>query len=308
MRRLVFITLFALCCVPRLSAQTVYPDASSQMTLLQARLPRDAASLGMGATAVLESSSIAYSSLMNSSVAPFSANEMDFSASYALWQPGIPSSSNNMSAGFAYNYESTIAVSMAFAYDNLSDYDIADSDGVIRNSYTPSNLVVSLGAAWRFLEFLSAGFSIHYLYSNIYDNVGYGAPSFDFGLTAAHGPLSAALGVSNMGGKVGGKYSLPSSFYCAGAGTLKAGESQFNLRAEADWYFAGAFRFAAGGCWNWRFLTLRTGYNLGGGSPTGDFFSLGLGLRFESVTLDAAFLPGAAPMGGSTCFTLGFKF
>lgn len=284
------------------------PDKAASLTMLQAVVPRDPAALGMGATSVLEAVSIANSAFSNPGVIPFCSAETDFTASYESWQPELPSKSRDINVGFAYNYEHKFGVAIAFATDILAGYDVADENGVIRSEYKPSNMVAAAGIAYRFLPALAFSATARYLYSNIYDNSSYGSPSFDAGLTFGKGAVMAAAGISNLAADLDGEYPLPTAVYAAGSYLAVAGESELEFRAEADAYLYGALRLAVGGSWTYDKLAARLGYNFGGKSPVGDFFSMGLGFNAGYVHADAALLLGDGPMNRTFCVGLGFSF
>lgn len=288
--------------------EAAVPDKSSSLTLLQTVIPRDPAALGMGATSALEAVSIANSALFNPGVIPFSSVQTDFSASYQMWQPDVPSSSGNVNVGFAYNHVNKFGVSISFASDRLSGYDVADDNGVIRSQYSPSNLLAALGIAFRFIPELAFSVTARYLYSNIFDDVSYGSPSFDAGLTFGKGAFMAAAGISNAAPAVEGKYPLPASVYVSGSYLAVWDKSELELRAQSDIFLYGAVRAAAGASWTYGPVVARLGYNFGGKSPIGSFFSMGMGLSTGYVHADLALLLGDGPMNKTLCAGVGFSF
>lgn len=309
MRRLMLIVAAVLIAPVLAAAQNVaVPGKASTLSMLQTVIPRDPASAGMGAASSLEAGHSAYSAFSNPGIIPFSGEQMDFSFSWQRWQPKTPASSNNFSMGYAYNSGQKFGVALALSMDRIASYDVADGDGIIRGQYQPSNLAIAAGLSWRFIPELAISVTARYMYSNLYDDISFGAPAFDAALTFGKGMFKAAAGVRNLGKAVDGLYPLPSSAFAAVSAFRRFGKSAVEARLEAEDYFYGAFRFAAGASYSYGMLAARLGCNVGSKSPLGDFVSFGLGFAGYSVHVDAAYLCGNGPINGSLCIGIGFSF
>lgn len=266
-----------------------------------------------GGTRLTELSSVAFAAASNPAAVSFSDKTADFSAGYCGW---APSSSNVLSAAGAYKINESFGMAADLSYGMLAPYDITDASGMVKGTFRPSDITAGVGLSWRFLDYLSAGVSVRYSSSRIYQEASYGALSSDIFLMGYFNGLVVTAGVSDLGTKVkaadGTGYSLPSAL-CLGTGYgMDFGErNRLNASADFRYFLAGALGASAGIDYTFdKMLSLRAGYNYGGNSVVPDFASAGIGLRLKGFSVDASYLFASSsdPVNGSFSVSLGYAF
>ena len=180
--------------------------------------------------------------------------------------------------------------------------------------FSPSDMQVNFGVGWRFLPYLSAGANVKYVRSSLAEGHAYGAVASDLFLMSEVSDFRVALGVSSLGSKVtsasGDKFGLPASVTLgAGYGHTFAQKHGVEILAEADWYFSGALSANAGAEYTFNDLvSVRAGYRYGGKSIIPSYASVGAGVKFFGVHLDAAFLIASGPLKNTFCIGAGYSF
>ena len=127
-----------------------------------ARIARDPVSAAMGGTGVASTSASAYASFRNAAAIPYAENTLDVAAGYMNWQPSV-SPVQDISAGAAWNIAGKFGIAAGFSYGACEKYDIMDASGKAAGSFSPSQVLASLGLAWKVLPFLSLGANVKYL-------------------------------------------------------------------------------------------------------------------------------------------------
>jgi hypothetical protein len=274
-----------------------------------------AASAGKAGTSAVETSSIAFSSFGNIAAVPYSEKTAEVAAGYALWQPSTVQT-NVIAAGGAYNLSGKFGFSFAMTYGTYRPYEKFDDSGFSAGTFSPSDIQVKAGAAWRFLSCLSAGVSVGYASSSLAENMSYGAFEADMFVMAKFNDLKAAFGVTDLGSAVlsasGAKFSLPSAF-TLGLGYEKvfADMHKVDIALDADYYFAGALAASVGAEYTFDdMLSFCAGYRYGGNSIIPSYASVGLGGHFFGVSLNMAYvLPIAdSPMSNTLSLAVGYSF
>ena len=291
------------------------PLAASAQALPFVAADYSAAAAGKAGTSAVETSSVAFSSFGNVAAVPYSDKAADFAAGYTMWQPSnVPS--NVIAAGGAYNLGSKLGFSAGMTYGAYKPYEVFNESGSSKGTFTPSDIQLKAGAAWRFLPYLSAGVSLGYASSSLAEGVSYGAFEADVFLMAKFSCLKAALGVTDLGSAVvsssGAKFSLPSAF-TLGLGYEKAFADmhQVDVALDADYFFAGAFAASVGAEYTFDdMVSFCAGYRYGGNSVIPSYASLGLGGCFFGVSIDLAYaLPIAeSPMSNTLSLAVGYSF
>ena len=271
--------------------------------------------LGKGGISSVETSSIAYASFSNAAAVPFSDLKGDFAAGYTLWQPTL-SKVNIISAAGAYNINGKVGIAAGFSYGLHPGYEAFDEAGTGKGEFKPSDMMLNLGISWRFVDWLALGVNLEYAGQKLTENHKYGAFSTDLFLMTKVKGFKGAVGLSNLGTKVksagGDKFALPASL-TAGLGydVIFSGKHKMEANVEVDYYFHKAFAASIGAGYTFNdMVAVRAGYSYGGKSVIPSFASLGLGLKFAGVTLDAAYLvaDSASPMRNTLSFGLGYRF
>ena len=220
----------------------------------------DAASLGTAGANLVQTGSVANASFSNAAAIPFSEQTMDVAAGYTMWQPV---SSNILNVGAAFNLKKKFGVAVGFQYGMNPAYDVTNSSGAVTGQFSPSDMHVNVGLAWRFLPFLSLGANIGYATSSLAEGQSYGALAADVFAMAKFGGLKVTAGVANVGTTVkdaaGNEFCIPGSI-AVGAGYSKVfGEKNgIDVLVDADYYFSGWMAVAAGAAYTYNdFVSVR---------------------------------------------------
>lgn len=271
----------------------------------------DAASLGTAGANLVQTGSVANASFSNAAAIPFSERKMDVAAGYTMWQPA---SSNILNVGAAFNLKQKFGVAVGFQYGMNPAYDVTNSSGAVTGQFSPSDMHVNVGLAWRFLPFLSLGANVGYATSSLAEGHSYGALAADVFAMAKFGGLKVTAGVANVGTTVkdaaGNEFCIPGSI-AVGAGYSKVfGEKNgVDVLVDADYYFSGWMAVAAGAAYTYNDLvSVRVGYRYGGESPVPSYASVGAGVKFIGIKLDAAYLISSSPIGNTLTVSLGYTF
>ena len=287
------------------------PAAAQAQALPFVAAETDAASLGTAGANLVQTGSVANASFSNAAAIPFSEQTMDVAAGYTMWQPV---SSHILNVGAAFNLKKKFGVAVGFQYGMNPAYDVTNSSGAVTGQFSPSDMHVNVGLAWRFLPFLSLGANIGYATSSLAEGQSYGALAADVFAMAKFGGLKVTAGVANVGTTVkdaaGNEFCIPGSI-AVGAGYSKVfGEKNgIDVLVDADYYFSGWMAVAAGAAYTYNDLvSVRVGYRYGGESPVPSYASVGAGVKLLGIKLDAAYLISSSPIGNTLALSLGYTF
>lgn len=240
-------------------------------------------------------------------------DRLDASVSWYSWAPST-AASNDINADVFARLGKRIGLSAQFALDNGPRYDIYNASGVKGGFFTPKDMMLKFGAAYRILPSLSAGASFRYLSSSLTSNVSYSAVAADVMAAYDLGPATVAAGVTNLGSSVkaadGTSFGIPAAATVAGDWSMTFAEKHaIDVKAQVDWFFKGGLRAGAGAEYGFADMAfVRFGYSYGGSSPFPSFLSLGLGAKFAGVSINAAYLLGDQSIGGTLAVGAGYSF
>ncbi len=275
----------------------------------------DPAVLAKGGAGLTETSSISHSAFTNSAAIPFSESAFDVSAGYMMWQPSSVNSTV-VSAGLAYNAKGKVGIAAGFYYGMNPEYIITDANGASDGTFKPSDMHAAVGLSYRFLDFMSLGVNFGYATSTLAEGKSYGTIAGDAFVMAKFDALKVTAGVSNVLGTVisegGAEFCIPGSI-ALGAGYDKDFGEKHAVEAnlDFDYFFSGWAAAAVGAGYTFNDLvSFRAGYRYGGDSPIPSFASVGLGVQFVGVKIDAAYLVAGSdsPMKNTLAVSLGYRF
>ena len=267
----------------------------------------DPVAYGRGGASVATAAG-AYAVDNNAAAMSLSDNRFDIAATYGMW---APKSADNTVVGLGafYRINDKIAIGLSGRMLRDKPYDIATPSGQVTGSFTPNDIVAGLGLSYAVTDNISLGLSGKMLSSKIGKDLSGSSIAADLTAMYAKDAFSAALGVCNLGSALsygGEKYALP-MFAKVGAAYSVAG---FTASAEADYLFSGALMAGLGVEYTIaEIVSLRGGFHYGDAAkaiPT--YASLGLGVQFAGVHLDAAFLLASKTLGNSLRVGLGYSF
>ncbi|MDO5443961.1 MAG: PorV/PorQ family protein [Bacteroidia bacterium] len=249
--------------------------------------------------------------LQNPAARLFGKTDFDVQAAYASWGPKSGIKSNNINLDLFYKCSDKLAVTTALQTFLGMPY-VESASAVQTKEFSPNDIMIKAGAAYKFTDNLSAGVNARYMSSSLSSSSSLSAFGADAHIAADFNGLRAMAGICNIGTKVesaaGGSYSLPTSILIAGGYSSEIPENgSIDTEIDVRYLLCGALDLAAGIQYCWKdMLSVRAGYHKG--AVYGDFLSLGAGVKFSGVKLDAAYLAGSGPLGGSLMFGLGYSF
>ena len=279
------------------------------------RIDHNPASMGMGTASYADPSAAAWASFRNSAIIPLSASTASVASSWTGWMPSSGEGmSHQIGIGTAFRFGKT-GLSIGAAYMPGHPYDVMYESGLSGGEFTPSDMQAGVGLAFAMTDRLSIGFNGRFLTSSLAPDRSYTAFAGDLGVAAGFGPVTAALGISNLGTPVksndGTSYPLPASV-SAGLTWMQdfADIHSVKVSADADYFLAGHLTAALGAqyCYN-RLVSARVGYHLGTDqSVLPSFLTLGLGVQFAGFALDVSYLTANEQLGGTLCAGIRISF
>lgn len=236
----------------------------------------------------------------------FSKEKFSLEASYQNW---MPKTSNlkfyNIGLGARFG---------KFGLSLNSSYIPGKSYAVNTNqNYTPVDLYLGLGASYL-IDNMALSVKVNYYSSKLAPSVSY--TGFGFGLFGAYkiNDVILGLGVQNLGPKVksksGVEFYLPAAAVLNGKYHTAFDSIGLETVLEAKYYFNGALAANLGLIADYKDLIfLNLSYNYGGNNaPIPSYASLGLGVKFYGVKLQAAYYLASKTLSNTMTIGLGYSF
>lgn len=248
----------------------------------------------------------------------FQGSTLDASAGYISWSPSyLPVGYMNIDADYSLNGK--ISFSLDGIYGMGQEYDVYNSGGFKTGTYKPVQMLIGLGAGYRFMDCLSAQVRLKYMSDSPAPEASYGAFGADvtvngFFEVSPHGHIAAEVGGHSIGTKVtsasGAKFPLPSSLRAAGAYSHDFNpKNSLSILVQADWYLHNAFGAALAAEAEFAGLvSVSAGYCLGAKHVLPSFASAGIGFHFAGFNIDAAYIFGNEAARNSLALSLGYSF
>lgn len=295
-----------------LFAFAVSAGLMSAQTLPSLLIGSDVAAQGTASTSVGKTSG-AYSLEGNVASMALAQEKLSAGASFGLWQPDY-AKDKVIGAGATYRFGSKFALGLQFKSLLQPSYDTVTESGSVKDSFTPGETLVGLGAAYSVTEWLSVGVTGRMVKSTLAEDASASVFGADVALFFKKDALSAGLSVNNVGGKVnygGDDYDQPMLAKVGAAYRFGNPEaSSVTPSVEADVLFKGGFMAGVGLEYSYKnFLFARGGFHYGDKEkavPT--YASLGLGVRFKGISLDLAYLTASDVLGNSLSVGVGYRF
>ena len=233
---------------------------------------------------------------------------MAVAAGYGMWQPKAANAKLLSAAGY-YRISEKFAIGLQFKDLLYSSYDIVASDGRTKGTFSPTEMTVGLGLSYRIANGFSAGISLRYVGSSLAEEAKGSAFGADIALKYEKDAFQAGLSVCNVGTPInyGGENYAQPGIVRGGAAYSVAG---FTAGAEVDYLFSGALMAGLGLEYTIAdIVSLRGGFHYGDAAKAMPMYaSLGLGLQFAGLHLDAAFLLASKTLGNTLMVSLGYAF
>lgn len=270
-----------------LAAQAAFAQAVSSLLV-----PADTRSLAMGGVAL-----------------PKEASKLDVRAFYGMW---APKSANNSLIGGDVFFRAGKRVALTVEGRTFLDkpYELASSQGQVKGTFRPSDLFVGAGVSVGFSDAFGITLKGRYIMSTIAENAKGSAFCGDLSVDYNGKIAFASLGARNIGSQIsygGASYPLP--MMAALSGGVRPVDG-LTVGAEVDYLFAGGFMAGLGLEYTFAdIVSLRGGFHYGDPAKAIPMYaSLGLGVQFFGVHLDAAFLLASKTLGNTLMFGLGYSF
>ena len=284
MRKIFFAFVALIACSLSLDAQ----DASSLY------IPSDPARVGTAGIALGYDAS-AYAAEYNSSAIALSGQTFSFGASYGSWAPEASGSGVIGAGGFFRTGKIGIGLFGRRVADSREAL-LTNENSVVTGSFKPSDLVAGLGVSYALSEKLSLGAAVKFLSSSMAPGVKESSVCFDVNASYRLDALSVGAGVCNLPlstqVRAGAAYSV--------SGLSPAVEITYNT--DGGFGASAALEYGIADI-----VFLRGGYHFASGEAVPpSFASLGAGLKFAGVALDAAYILASDTIGGG--FTAGLSY
>mgnify|MGYP003313024188 CR=1 FL=1 len=258
-------------------------------------------SLSMAGASLTDTTSVSYAALGNSAMIPISQKKLDASASYMSLTPSSYKT-NVISVGVSGRIKK-FGIALGFV----------NSTGPEVNKFQEKDMLLGIGLAYKFTDFLSLGVNGRYAKQTFSDKYSYGAFMADVNLGGKVKGFGYSLGVSGLGGKVtSGKnsYSLPTSLSAGfGYDAVLGEKSVLQAHLDADYYFSSNFAAALGLQYSFNdMIFARAGYRMGGKSVVPSYGSVGLGFKIKGIHIDAGYLFGNTNLKNTISASIGYCF
>ncbi len=253
----------------------------------------DARSLSLGSVSASNEAN-AFSIFNNVAASAISGKTMEIGVNYGNWQPSL-TQSRNMSFGGYYNFASNFSIGLGYRYEMLKKQDLISNEGMTEGSFRPQGMSVDLGVAYRVWNNLSLGANLRHSRVSIH-NLQETTFSADVHLYYQCERISAGLTVNNING--GDNMIInPLNVKLAAQGALlpKSNSHQLDMHLQMGYVAPELYRsFLVGAGLEYSYSSnyfARVGYSYSDEKkymPSN--LSLGLGVNFYSIELNAAYL------------------
>ena len=299
----------AILAIPVLSHAQSEP---SGFALQSMRIGHSPVAQGMGGAGLLSTSSIAWGSYGNIAALPFSTLKGDVQVSYNNWNP---TSTNYINGAFGFNLKNKVGISGGFSNGSGKEFEMFDNNGNSAGQFTPKNIQANLGVSWRFMEWMSIGANVSINNEKLLEDFTSKAIAADVYVMGEFKGIRATAGVSKLGGKVkdasGQEFPIATSVAAAVGYAKDFDKNRIEAEADIDYFLnsASPISVAIGAAYTFNdMVSVRGGFHSGG--VISNFASLGIGLKFYGVRLDAAYILAGSdsPLHNTLAAGLGYCF
>ena len=270
----------------------------------------DPASSAVSSLVLLQSSDMSFAAFHSPAVIPDSPDRFAVKAGYSL--EGSPLAGGPVNAGAAVRIGRRVGIALAGSFNPGGTYDVIDDSGSRDGTFRTSSMLFSAGVGVKVIGGLSLGVNLKYAGENLAPDSRPGAFASDVYALFRWKWLGVTAGVSNVGTPVkdlgGASFSLPSAARLAVGYSSCFGEKHFvGAGVGADCFFTGKLAASAGASYSFNdMLSVRAGYRFSSASALPSCGTLGLGVKFFGVRIDAAYLLSSGP--DVLALSLGYSF
>lgn len=290
------------------AAVSVYAQNEAFVWMSQYRDPVYSAMAGASAASSYD---IVYSAFRNPAAIAFSSER--HGAAGAAYSMSLGTAESGIYAGTGLKIGKRIGLAAAGNYNPGSSYEVFDDFGNYGGSFKTSSMMFSAGLGVKVIEMLSVGVNLKYASESIAPDYTPGAFASDVYVMFKWKGLGVSAGAANVGTKVkeesGTAFSLPSSARVAvNYAATFASVHYVEANLDADYYFSGKPSVALGvqyGFDKWVFVRAGYRYSL---AVVPSFASVGLGVGFAGVRLNAAYLIATGDVPQKNTISLGLEY
>lgn len=279
------------------------------------RIDHNPVTLGMATAGYADLGAAAWASFRNPAVLGMAPVTLDAAASWAGWMPSSDEGMlSHINAAAAYRF-GKMGIALGASYMPGKEYEVFTLAGVSEGKFTPSDMQINAGFGYEIMTDLSVGVNVRYLKQTLTKDNDYTSFAGDFAVIYRTGDITTALGLSNFGTGIedaaGNKYDIPASM-TIGTTWDAAIAPDHGLKAsvDADYYFSGDFTAVLGAQYAFKnMLFARAGYHLATDHAVlPSFLTVGLGVSYAGLSLDAAYITANDALGNSFCLGLRYSF
>lgn len=274
---------------------------------------KDPARMAVAGTNAASCEDISFSAFHNAAAIPFSENRFGAGISYS--RTGKEMMSSGFNAGAGLRLGKRIGLAVAGNYNLGAEYEIIDEYGNRGGNFKTSSMLYSLGLGVKIIDMLGIGVNLKYAMEKLGPENNNGAFGSDIFLMFKLKGLGVAAGACNIGTKVkdasGMSFSLPSSARAGISYSHVFGKHHLlDANLDADFFFSGKTSVAAGLEYGFHEIVfVRGGYRFSSlTAPVPSYASVGLGVKFWGVYIDASYLFASKTLNNSFSISLGYRF
>lgn len=224
------------------------------------------------------------------------------------WAPQT-ASNTYFGTDMSFNMGESLALLVEGRYMKSDPMDITSDVGVIKSTFSPSEMMAGLGLAYRTSSGFTAGLKGRFVNSVLYESASGSAFACDLFARYSVDSFKAGLSLCNLGSKIsygGDAYSLP-AVVKAGAAYEFAG---LTACAELDYLLSGGMMLGLGAEYNIKDIAfVRAGYHYGDAEKVlPSFSSFGAGVRFFGAELNLCYLTASETLSNSIMLGLAYTF
>lgn len=272
---------------------------SAQNALSFSRIDRNPRTSAMAGAGMASVAGTGYAAFGNAAALGFQNGMADVAAGVQLWEMSNEADkATHLQAGAGFRF-GNFGVAVGGAYQM----------GQLQGTFTPNDLLLSMGLAYNIADVVSVGVNGRYASQSLTREAKVNGFSADITVMGRFSPqFTVAAGVGNIGPKVKGStdsYAQPSY---ARAGVAWTPADAFALMLDGEYNFDGTLAAALGAEYNYHHIVYaRAGYRIASEKALiPSHLGAGVGLHLGGFRVEASYLT-ASPVLGNTV-TLGVAY
>lgn len=256
------------------------------------RIETDPKSMALGFTDAV-SGNIAYASFANPALMSYSDIDFSIAFSYENWQPEV-FNERILSVGSYFHITDKFSSSFGFSSGTMLPLYLSDEYGSPIGEYSPYDIISAIGFSYEIMNYLSVGVNLGFLESRMTRDYLLRAAYSDMFLSSSFNDFFVTAGIKSCGllWKVTDQHlALPLTMVLGGSYNLLLSQFHaFDFSMQYDYMNNSDMDICVGMAYEYKdSFALRAGGRLGIGTLPSSI-SVGAGIRYEDITIDAAYL------------------